>query len=164
VSNRRFIVAAALAVATLALTTFADAQQLPPGKWWRRDEVVRQLELTRDQQDKLDEVFRSAANDLIDAKGDVEKLQIALRGELDRAQLRRPELQRLAAQLTEARGRLFEHELMMLADMRGILNEEQWTKLRTHLDRAERMRPEQGGDQRRGNPRPMGRPMGRRRP
>jgi Skp family chaperone for outer membrane proteins len=135
--NRRFLFAAAL----LAATFIAEAQQFPPGKWWRRDEVVRHLELTREQQDKLDEVFRGTADDLIDAKASVDKLQVALRGELDRTQLRRQELQRLAAQLSQARGKLFEREVMMLADMRGILDQEQWTRLRTHLDR----RPERGG-------------------
>ena len=119
----------------VAATLVVEAQQLPPGKWWRRDEVVRQLELTRDQQDKLDEVFRRAADHLIDAKANVDKLQIALRGELDRAQLRRQELQRLAAQLTQARGKLFEHELMMLADMRAVLTEQQWARLRAELER-----------------------------
>ena len=153
----RFLIVAALLVCGLA----AEAQQLPPGKWWRREEVVRQLELTRDQQEKLDEVFRRAADDLIDAKASVDKLQVALRGELDRAQLRRQELQRLAAQLTQARGKLFEHELMMLADMRGILNEEQWTRLRHHLDRMQERRPERGqGGQRQ----PQQQPMQRRRP
>jgi hypothetical protein len=142
------------AIALIAATILAEAQQLPPGKWWRREEVVRQLELTRDQQEKLDEVFRRAANDLIDAKASVDKLQIALRAELDRSQLRRPELQRLAAQLTQARGKLFEHELMMLVDMRGILDQEQWTRLRTHLDRMQ---------ERRGNPPPQQR-QPRRRP
>lgn len=153
---------AAILLAASMVAIVADAQQLPPGKWWRRDEVVRQLELTRDQQGKLDEVFRNAANDLIDAKADVEKLQISLRSELDRPQLRRQELQRLAVQLSQARGKLFEKELMMLADMRGILNEEQWTRLRGFLDRAqERMRPE---NQRRQQQQPPQRPMQRRRP
>ena len=155
----RILFAALLITAALVFSSIAEAQQLPPGKWWRREEVARQLELTREQQDKLDEVFRAAANGLIDAKAEVDKLQIALRGELDRAQLRRQELQRLAAQLTQARGKLFERELMMLADMRGILNHEEWTRLRTHLARAqERMRRD------RANQRPMQRPMPRRRP
>lgn len=143
------------AMALVAATLLAEAQQLPPGKWWRREEVVRQLELTRDQQEKLDEVFRRAADDLIDAKASVDKLQIALRAELDRAQLRRPELQRLAAQLTQARGKLFEHELMMLADMRGVLDHEQWTRLRAHLDRMQ---------ERRGEPPRQRQPVQRRRP
>ncbi|HEV7766048.1 MAG TPA: hypothetical protein VGQ76_13670, partial [Thermoanaerobaculia bacterium] len=133
---KRVLVIAALLIAA----SLIEAQQLPPGKWWRRQEVVRQLELTSDQQNKLDEVFRKASDELIDAKANVEKLQISLRGELDRTQLRRTELQRLATQLTQARGKLFEHELMMLADMRGILNEEQWTRLRRFLDRAQELR------------------------
>lgn len=155
--QHRVLFAALLIAAALTLAEAAEGQQMPQGKWWRREEVARQLELNRDQQDKLDEVFRNAANDLIDARGDVEKLQIALRGELDRVQLRRGELQRIAAQLTQARGKLFERELMMLADMRGILNDEQWNRLRTFLDRAqERMRPRQdGGNQRQGQQRPM---------
>jgi hypothetical protein len=163
--KQRILFAALLVTATFVLPSIAEAQQLPPGKWWRRDEVARQLELTRDQQDKLDEVFRSAANGLIDAKADVEKLQIALRGELDRAQLRRQELQRLAGQLTMARGKLFERELMMLADMRGILNEEQWQRLRNHLERAqERMRPRNNSDSRGNQRQPIQRPAQRRRP
>ena len=138
----------AFAVALLATTVIAEAQQFPPGKWWRREEVVRQLELTRAQQEKLDEVFRLAADELIDARASIEKLQVALRAELDRSQLRRQELQRLATQLNAARGKLFERELMMLADMRGILDQEQWTRLRTHLDRMQdRMRPDRGGNQ-----------------
>lgn len=139
--KKQIVIAAALFAATLVVPVIATAQQLPPGKWWRREEVIRHLELTNAQQEKLDEVFRGAADDLIDARAAVEKLQVALRGELDRTQLRRSELQRIGAQLSVARGKLFERELMMLADMRGILDEEQWMKLRTHLDR---MRPDRG--------------------
>ncbi len=150
-NTRRVVILTALLAVGIAAA--AHAQQLPPGKWWRRPEVVQQLELTREQQNKLDDVFRGAANDLIDAKASVEKLQVALRGELDRTQLRRPELQRLAGQITQARGRLFERELMMLADMRGILSEEQWSELRDHLDRRpeggmrDKQRPPRGGGQ-----------------
>ena len=135
------------AVAFLACTALAHAQQLPPGKWWRRPELIQQLQLTADQQERLDEVFRGAANELIDTKADVEKLHVAIRGELDRPQLRKGELQRLAGQLSAARGRLFERELMMLVDMRGVLTEQQWTRIRTFLDRVQERRdgPPGGG-------------------
>lgn len=144
--SRRFLFAAAL----LALGAFAHAQQLPPGKWWQRPEVVQELQLTNEQQQRLDEVFRAAANDLIDAKAAVEKLQIAIRGELDRPQVRRQELQRIASQLSDARGRLFERELMMLVDMRGVLTEQQWMRARNFLDRMQQPP--------RGNPGPNRRP------
>lgn len=135
---RRWIAAAALLLAA-AVT---NAQQLPPGKWWQRPEVVQELALTSEQRDKLDEIFREAANDLIDAKGGVEKVQIALRGELDRPQIRRQEVMRLAGQLSDARAKLFEREITMLLDMQGVLNNQQWSRLRDHLDRMqERQRP-----------------------
>ncbi|HET8772305.1 MAG TPA: periplasmic heavy metal sensor [Thermoanaerobaculia bacterium] len=135
-----------IAVAVLACAAIAEGQGgMPPGKWWQRPEVIRELQLTSEQQGRLDEIFRGAANDLIDAKGDVEKLQIAIRGELDRPQLRKAEALRIAGQLSAARGRLFEREVAMLLDMRAVLNEQQWARMRKHLDR-------QGG----------GRPRGRR--
>jgi len=138
-----------IAVAVLACAAIApfdvDAQGMPPGKWWQRPEVIRELALTSEQQSRLDEIFRGAANDLIDAKGDVEKLQIAIRGELDRPQMRKAEVLRIAGQLSAARGRLFEREVTMLVDMRGVLNEQQWTRMRKRLDRP-------GGPQRRRRP------------
>lgn len=148
-----------LAAVLVAAAVTAEAQQLPPGKWWQRPEVVRELQLTREQQDRLDTTFRDSADGLIDAKADVEKLQVALRGEIDRPQLRRQEIQQLAAKVSEARARLFERELMLLVDMRGILTEPQWDRLRAHLDRRED--PRGMGPM---NPRPNRRPGAGRRP
>jgi Spy/CpxP family protein refolding chaperone len=129
----------------LLTATLAGAQQLPPGKWWQRPEVVRELSLTNEQRDRLDEIFRTAANGLIDAKADVEKLQIAMRAEIDRPQMRRAEVIRIAKQLSDARGRLFEREVTMLLDMRGVLTDEQWNKMRERLDqRRERPMPRSG--------------------
>ena len=132
-----------IALVALACAMVAQAQGGPgaPGKWWQRPEIVRELGLSREQQDKLDAIFRGAANDLIDAKSDVEKLQVAIRGELDRPQVRKAELMHIASQLSAARGRLFERELGMLVDMRGVLTEQQWMKARRFLDRMPERRP-----------------------
>jgi Spy/CpxP family protein refolding chaperone len=122
----------AIAIAAFAASAFA---QLPPGKWWRRPEIINQLALTEDQQTRLDGIFRGSANDLIDLRGDVEKQNIALRGELDQPQLNRANIRKIAAQLNEARGRLFERELSMLVDMRAVLSDQQWNRMRSALDR-----------------------------
>lgn len=145
--TKRILIAAIVMMAAV----IAQAQKLPPGKWWRRPEVVQELQLTSEQQQRLDDLFRAAADELIDAKAAVDKLQVALRGELDRAQVRRQEVQRIAGQLNDARGRLFERELMMLVDMRGVLTEQQWMRMRTKLDQ---MREREG---------PRDRPLPRRR-
>lgn len=134
---KRLVIAAALLIGAAVMESTAQAQQLPPGKWWRREAVVKQLQLTLEQQDRLDEIFRVTADGLIDARADVEKTQVALRAEIERAQLRRAEVQRLAAKLSEARGRLFEREVLMLVDMRSVLSEQQWNRMRTFLERMQ---------------------------
>jgi len=135
-----------LLAASLLVTPFAAADPtLPPGKWWRRPEIVQALVLTDEQQDRLDQVFRSAASDLIDLRGAVEKQNISLRGLLDQPQLDRAAIHREAARLSEAKGRLFDRELAMLVDMRGVLTDPQWNRMRNQLDRlgsAQRQQPQ----------------------
>ena len=121
----------AIVLAAFAASAFA---QLPPGKWWRKPEIVNTLELTADQQDRLDGIFRATAPDLIDLRGAVEKENIALRGELDQPQLNRAKIQQIAARLNDARARLFQRELAMLVDMRGVLSDQQWNHMRAVID------------------------------
>jgi Spy/CpxP family protein refolding chaperone len=124
----------ALVVLTLALASSAFAQaNLPPGKWWRRPDIVQILNLSEEQQEKLETIFRNASSDLIDLRGEVEKQNINLRGELDQQQLDRAAIRKDAQKLSEARGRLFERELAMLVDMRAVLNDSQWNRMRNGL-------------------------------
>lgn len=155
--TRRFLIAAVL----LAAATLAHAQALPPGKWWRREAVVRDLGLTPEQQTRLDRVFSAAAEDLIDARGEVEKSQIALKAALDERTPDRAVIRKNAARVSEARGRMFDLELMMLLDMRAVLTEPQWNRMRMFLERMEeqrRNRPPDGGPD--GPPNGPNRPRG----
>jgi Heavy-metal resistance len=131
------------AVLSLLIATAALAQNLPPGKWWRKPELAQLLGLTTEQQNKLESVWLGASSELIDLKGEVEKQNIALRIELERPALDRKAVQNAAARLNIARGRLFERELLMLVDMRGVLNDAQWMRMRNVLDRIGNERPMQ---------------------
>ncbi len=139
----------ALVVLTLALASSAFAQaNLPQGKWWRRPEIIQILNLAEEQQERLEVIFRTASSDLIDLRGEVEKQNINLRGELDQQQLDRAAIRRDAQKLSDARGRLFERELTMLVDMRAVLNDAQWNRMRNGLlDRlgAQAQRPKLNG-------------------
>ena len=130
-----------LASLVLVFATSAFAQNLPPGKWWRRPEIVQSLNISEEQQNKLENIFRTSSGDLIDLRGEVEKLNINLRGDLDQSQLDRAAIRRDAQRLSDARTRLFERELMMLVDMRGVLNDSQWSRMRTALDQLGAARP-----------------------
>jgi len=141
---RRF----AFAIFALLIASSAFAQ-LPPGKWWRRPEIVQTLNLTDEQQDRLETIFRASAPDLIDLKAEVDKANVALRGELDRPVLDPGAIHRVAARLSEARSRLFDRELSMLIEMRRVLSDPQWNRLRNELDRLQQQRPQQRGPNRR---------------
>ena len=123
------------AAIVVAFAFNATAAPMPPGKWWRRPEFIELLALTDDQQQRLDLIFRTAAADLIDLRADAEKTSIAIRTELDQVQINRDNLRKLADHLSETQGHLFVRELMMLVDMRTVLNDTQWMKLRGELDR-----------------------------
>ena len=120
----------------LSAATSAFAQ-LPPGKWWRRPDIIQTLSLTDEQQDKLDAIFRGAAGDLIDMKAEMDKGTIALRGELDKPQLDRAAIRTIAQRINAARSKKFERELMMLVDMRAVLSDQQWNTMRNELDRLQ---------------------------
>ena len=126
---------ALIAIALLTLAGTAGAVELPPGKWWHRAEVINLLNLTEEQQNRLEQVSVRAANELIDLKADVEKANVALRAELDQPQLNRDAIRRGAERLNAARGRLFDRELMMLIDMRAVLTDAQWNRMRQTLER-----------------------------
>ena len=126
------------AFVSLLVASGAFAQQLPPGKWWRRPDIVQNLNLSDEQQDRLEGIFRANAADLIDLKAEMDKASIALRGELDRPQLDRAAIHRVATRLNDARARLFDRELMMLVEMRGVLTEPQWNRMRNQLDKLQR--------------------------
>jgi Spy/CpxP family protein refolding chaperone len=133
----------AFALFAVFLTFSAFAADLPPGKWWRRQEIVQMLQLTDEQQSRLDQIFRAAANDLIDLRATAEKASIALRTELDQPQLNRQNIRAIGGRLSEARGKLFERELTMLVDMRSVLTDAQWKTMRQALDQLgnQPMRP-----------------------
>ena len=139
-------------------SAFAQGPAFPPGKWWRKQEVVNQLALTKEQQSRLDEIFNATATQLVDLKAEVEKRTIELRNDLDRPQVTRQEVQKDAARLSDARAKLFEREILMLVDMRGVLSEDQWSKIREFMEDRQQHGGRQGG--RKMMPPPGGRPGG----
>jgi Spy/CpxP family protein refolding chaperone len=131
----------ALAALLMLVASAALAQlNMPPGKWWRKPEIIQVLNLTEEQQDRLDNIFATSASDLIDLRGEVEKQSIVLRTAIDRPQLDRDAIRQAAQKLNDARGRQFQRELMMLVDMRGVLNDAQWNRMRNVLDRLSQQR------------------------
>lgn len=146
---RRAWCLAVVIAAFASSSAIAQGPMMPKGKWWRMPEVAKQLKLTAEQQAKLDEVFNGSQTELIDLKADADKLGIELRAHLEKPQVAKKEAIAAAQKLGVARGKLFEREVAMMVDMKSVLNEEQWSVLRTKLEeRMGRMRDDMrdGGD------------------
>ena len=124
------IIAAMLVLAAAV----AGAQDMPPGKWWQNREMARELGLTAEQRESLDTIFIGAAPELIELRGETQKKALALRNQLDRPTLDRETIQKAAEDVSRARAQLFERELMMLVEMRGVLSEQQWNRFRNHIE------------------------------
>lgn len=129
----------------LAMTIPAAAQEMPPGKWWQRPEIVRELALTPEQRERLDSIFSDTAPELLALRDSAEAKAAALRAQIDRPVLEREAIQRAALEVSDARARLFERELLMLVDMRGVLNQQQWNRFRTNIERRAVRRQERPG-------------------
>ena len=139
---RKLLQIVTLSFAILGAWPLFGQEGLPRGKWWKRPDVVRQLSISGDQQSRLDQIFTRHANVLIDVKAELEKATLALRSVLDQNELDRKEIQAGAARVNQARSRIFEQELMMLVDMRGILTPEQWNRVRSGMEsRRENQKP-----------------------
>jgi Spy/CpxP family protein refolding chaperone len=134
---------ATLLLLAFALPATAQDAPMPAGKWWHQREIVKRLNLTVEQQARLDEVFRGNAATLIDLRADAEKKSLALREAIDRAEFDRDQIRTAVAQLNEARARMFEREIFMMVEMRSAMSNDQWGKLRAAMDsrRQQGMRP-----------------------
>ncbi len=126
----------------------------PPGKFWDNPEMVRRLNLTADQQKKLDDVFQQSRLKLIDLHAALEKEEAMLEPLMRAAQPDDskvlPEIDRIA----QARAELEKANARLLLGIRHVLTPEQWETLqRDQMQQRQMPRPREGGN--RQGPPPM---------
>ena len=134
----RFL-AALPAALLLALPAPAQMLEMPAGKWWKRPKVVETLQLTAEQQQRLDEVFSKNRRAFVDLKADVDRRTIDLEELLSAHDVDPKKVAAASESLEQARGRLGKARTMMVVEMRGILTEAQWKQI---LDRRDQWRAE----------------------
>jgi Spy/CpxP family protein refolding chaperone len=113
------------------------SQNLPPGKWWRLEPVIRELGLQNSQIEEIETLFRQNAKTMIDLKAAVEKEQVDLGALMDSDS---PDKEKILAQLDRvesARARMARTMTSILVDVRRIISLEQWRKLQAIRSRRE---------------------------
>ena len=107
----------------------ADFRMGPPGMWWKNPDIIQKLNLTADQQKRMDEIFQQSRLQLIDLKGNVEKQEVMLEPMLS---ANPPDTNKVLSQIdhvASARAELEKANARMLLSIRGVLSVDQWTKL-----------------------------------
>ncbi|MCL4809686.1 MAG: periplasmic heavy metal sensor [Thermoanaerobaculia bacterium] len=138
---------AALAVAVLpTLPAPAQMVEMPSGKWWKRPPVVETLQLSPEQQQRLDEVFTKNRRAFVDLKADVDRRTIDLEDLLAAKSVDPKKIGAASEALEQARGRLGKARTMMVVEIRGVLTEEQWKQI---VDRRDQWRGERETEMRR---------------
>jgi Spy/CpxP family protein refolding chaperone len=112
----------------------APAQFFPQkigGHWWKQPTTIQLLNLTPEQQKRLDDAFQQYRVRLIDHTAALEREEVILEqlmaaDPLDPNKVR-PEIDKVA----EARAQLEKTNASMLLDMRMVLTKDQWEALKT---------------------------------
>ena len=99
------------------------------GMWWKDPELVKSLNITPDQQKKMDDIFQKSRLELIDLKAALEKQEVIMHPMLDENP---PDTNKILAQIdrvAQARANLEKGNARMLLGIRAVLTPDQWTKL-----------------------------------
>ena len=103
------------------------------GRWWYRAGLAKRLELTADQQKKMDDIYLQSRLKIIDLTAALQKEQAVLEPMTMSDQ---PNEVAIAAQIEKAgkaRVELEKANAAMMLETRRVLTPEQWTKLKATL-------------------------------
>jgi len=120
--------------ATVAKNTspLTSLQATVKGTFWRNPEWVKVLDLSADQQKKMDEIFQQFRLRLIDLNGSLQKEELILEPLLGPTRPSPEAETKILTQIdriAEARAELEKANSKMLVSILQVLNAEQWSKL-----------------------------------
>ena len=131
------------------------------GRWWNDPHIAQQLNITDDQKHKMDDIFQQHRLNLIDLDANLEKQQVLMQPMISADQPNENEVLAQIDKIAQARADLEKANARMLFDMRKVLTQEQWQKLKAmrmeHRDDRAAMRDHRRGP---GGPDGPGGPMG----
>ena len=103
------------------------------GTWWREQYWIKELNLTPDQQKKMDEAFRQNKLKLIDLTAALEKEELMLEPLVETINPGdEAKIQASIDRVADARAGLEKANARMLLAIRQIMTQEQWDKVQTH--------------------------------
>ena len=113
----------------------------PPGKWWSDPRFVQMLDLTPDQQSRMNDIFNQNRLKLIDLSAALQKEEAVLEPLLAADRPDEPKILLQIDRVVQARAELEKANARMLLGLRGVLTPEQWKRLQADAPSAGRRWP-----------------------
>jgi len=107
------------------------ALQVAPGTWWNNSDMVTRLNLTKDQQKKMDDIFQQFRLTLIDLNASLSKEELIMDPLIAAERLDEVKILAQIDRIAQARAELEKANSRMLLAIRQSLTMEQWTKIQS---------------------------------
>lgn len=118
-----------LAIVMMAGWSAAAEFNLPPGKWWENERLIRHILLSEEQREQIDGLVYEHAHRMIDLNADVKRAELELANLVGQSDFDVDEVRDAFANFQRARANLERQRFEMLLSVREVLTAEQWQKL-----------------------------------
>lgn len=116
----------------------------------RKQEMFKELNLTEDQKQKLEENRKKHKDDAQALRNNMKELRTAMRQELEKESLDMAKINQIQGQMKEAHAQMMDSRLQGILEVRGVLTPEQFkkfsAKMHEHKERSMKMRWDRKGD------------------
>jgi Spy/CpxP family protein refolding chaperone len=121
----------------------AGLKDIPLGKWWVKRQIIRELILTMEQQNRIEALWTQRAKSLMGQQAELQKRQQALAELLAHDTIDVPASLRTFDEVQQIKTSLERNTFLMRIQIKNLLTPEQQQKLESI---AERMRLQKGKD------------------
>jgi Spy/CpxP family protein refolding chaperone len=110
----------------------AAGQEEPAGKWWYNPEIQKNLGLSQQEVDKLDQLFADSRRRFIKLKSEVENEQFELDQLLGKKKVNDADVKKQFQKLEQARKNLANERLEFVIGVRNILGADRFQELKSN--------------------------------
>lgn len=130
----------------------ASEFNLPPGKWWENERLIRHISLTEEQREQIDGLVYEHAHRMIDLNADVKRAELELANLVGQSEFDADQVRAAFASFQAARANLEQQRFEMLLSVRGVLTAEQWRRIQELRNELRRRQMSSERGQQRGRP------------
>ncbi len=107
-----------------------DSMGLPPGKWWKMPRVVKELNITPEEQKKLNNMHARTRRQMIDMKGELQKELLEIELLFDEENLDKTACLNRFKKMQKARTEFASTQFKFVVDVRELFGKERFEQLK----------------------------------